>query len=228
MMTRRTIMAMLASAPGLTLGACGGRKHFLRYRLSLEVATPEGVRSGSSVVEVALRHQFVIGAGELLHRDLRGEAAVVDLGPRGPLFCLLVRSGGANSRSADELFQAGFPTKSEGIEDFLTQVDQLQARKGRAELQPAQLPMLVRFRDIADPKTVERVDPNDLAKSFGPGVRLKRATIEITDDAVTRGIEKRLGWLKTLVGSIGKDMNLPYRDLLNIVNDGSFRQGIDQ
>jgi hypothetical protein len=39
---------------------------------------------------------------------------------------------------------------------------------------PGEMPLLVRFRDMNDPKTLERVDPNDLAASFGPGVYLKR------------------------------------------------------
>jgi hypothetical protein len=41
------------------------------------------------------------------------------------------------------------------------------------------------------------VDPNDLAASFGPGVTLKTATVEITDDPITKGIEIRLPWLKS-------------------------------
>ena len=56
-------------------------------------------------------------------------------------------------------------------------------------------PTIVRFRDIADPKSVEQVDPDDLAKSFGPGVKLKSLTVQMTDEPVTTGIEKRLGWL---------------------------------
>jgi hypothetical protein len=55
--------------------------------------------------------------------------------------------------------------------------------------------MLVTFTDIDDPKSVQRVDPANLAASFGPGIRLKRITVEVTDDDVTTGIEKRLRWL---------------------------------
>ena len=55
--------------------------------------------------------------------------------------------------------------------------------------------MLVTFKDINDPKTVERVDPNNLAEAFGQGVRLARASIEITNEPVTTGIEKRLPWM---------------------------------
>ena len=47
--------------------------------------------------------------------------------------------------------------------------------------------MMVRFADINDPKSVERVDPK--------AVGVKRILLETTNDDVTTGIEKRLGWL---------------------------------
>ncbi|HBM06154.1 MAG TPA: hypothetical protein DD369_11230, partial [Erythrobacter sp.] len=68
-------------------------------------------------------------------------------------------------------------------------------------------PMLVTFGDLDDPASVERVDPDDLAATFGEGVRLKRITVQITDDPVTSGIEQRLGWL----GNI-REMNLSNED----------------
>lgn len=55
--------------------------------------------------------------------------------------------------------------------------------------------MLVRFRDILDPMTVEEVDPSDLAASFGPGNALRRITVEIIKDPLTRTIGERLPWL---------------------------------
>lgn len=62
----------------------------------------------------------------------------------------------------------------------------------KADISPNNLPMLVRFHDINDPKTVERVDPNNLAATFGEGVNLVSTTIEITDEPITTGIEKVL------------------------------------
>jgi hypothetical protein len=59
-----------------------------------------------------------------------------------------------------------------------------------------QYPMLVTFGDIADPASVKLVDPADLAASFGPGVRLKSVTLEVTDEAVTRPkLDILLSWL---------------------------------
>jgi hypothetical protein len=63
---------------------------------------------------------------------------------------------------------------------------------------PTGYPVLVRFRDINDPRTLERVDPEGLSTSFGTGVRLARVTLQLTDDHVTTGIEKKLKWLNNL------------------------------
>jgi hypothetical protein len=52
--------------------------------------------------------------------------------------------------------------------------------------------MMVTFGDLADPTSVAEVDPDDLAATFGEGVKLKRLTVELTDDPVTTGIEERL------------------------------------
>jgi hypothetical protein len=60
---------------------------------------------------------------------------------------------------------------------------------------PENYPLLVTFTDTNDPKSVQRVDPANLAASFGVGVRLKRIVVEKTDEAVTVGIRERLGWL---------------------------------
>lgn len=55
------------------------------------------------------------------------------------------------------------------------------------------LPRLVRFRNINDPTLpilsstydLVAVSPYDLAASFGPGVQLKRVTLQLTDDPIT-------------------------------------------
>ena len=51
---------------------------------------------------------------------------------------------------------------------------------------PLFYPRQVRFRDVAGPKTIEKVDLANLAVSFGSGYRLKRTTAQIVDKDVTR------------------------------------------
>ncbi len=123
----------------------------------------------------------------------RGEAVVVDFGDKGQLFVLLKGDDKNTNANADRIVRAAF-----GLEKFSRANERyrnLRALSGSVDLPASKLPVLVRFRDINDPKSVERVDPANLAASFGDGVKLIKATIEITNDPVTMGIEKRLGWL---------------------------------
>jgi len=75
-----------------------------------------------------------------------------------------------------------------------------------AELRADQLPLLVTFTDLDDPKGARVVPPNNLPRAFGPfgpGVRLMRAWIEMTSDPLTRGIERKLPRLKDFKGYLG-------------------------
>jgi hypothetical protein len=86
--------------------------------------------------------------------------------------------------------------------------------------------MLARLRDPQDPATAERVDPTNLAATFGAGVRLVRVTGQITDDPLAPPtIENKLPWIRTLQGSIANTLGLKreYMDELNLINSGSFR-----
>jgi hypothetical protein len=76
--------------------------------------------------------------------------------------------------------------------------------------------MLVTFVDINDPTTVQRVDPDNLAATFGPGVSLKRITLEITDEKVMAGgIRKIVPWVSgspepRLGPATGGIQNIPF------------------
>src|SRR3546814_16919725 len=43
--------------------------------------------------------------------------------------------------------------------------------------------------------SVRAVDSRNLSSSFGPGIRLQRITVSVTDDPVTYTIKSRLKWL---------------------------------
>jgi hypothetical protein len=182
----------------------------VRSRLTLVVETPEGERSGSSVSQVTIespgRLNREIGLSSLGTAGEEGQALVVDLGSRGLLFATLVdesalRSGRMGMYNAglmpfpQENFRGAIGTGRGLKDEFTAYLDEVNLRKPKGELPFKFLPMLVRFRDPNDPTSVERVDPLDLASSFGPGVTLKSAFVEITDDPLTRGIEARLPWV---------------------------------
>ena len=204
MMTRRTLMGFAAAAGGgLALAGCSSFNRTIRYRLTLDVETPEGLRTGSSVVEITMEYNdgALKGLTPAVRPIIRGEAVAVDLGSRGQLFCLLTGDGTRKASASTPYHLVSLALESDPRTIWETSFyDRLNRQKPKGDVSLDRLPMLVRFGDLADPKSVARVDPNDLAASFGPSVKLLRATIEITDDPVTTGIEQRLGWLAALKG----------------------------
>jgi hypothetical protein len=182
-----------------------------RYRMTLSVETPEGIKTGSSVYQIGVSTGMKFGDSSGAQMHARGEALMVDLGARGILFVLLTKGADADY-SGYLVFKAfPYPGSKQGPLSGVATPEGLKYYvnlRGKVELTPSQLPSLVHFHEINDPKTVEIVDPNDLAKSFGAGVRLTSASIEMVNTgiwplnqigisgiSVTRGIEKKLGWV---------------------------------
>jgi hypothetical protein len=128
----------------------------LRYRLTLEAEVDGEPKVGSSVVEVTYSKQSRFAGQSDLAVSYRGEAVVLDLGSRGTLFALLKAS--SDSRSIPETivlrafnFEGGAfpgPTVESGLK-------QLRSLSGARELPLTSLPLLVRFRDLNAPKTVD-------------------------------------------------------------------------
>ena len=168
-----------------------------RYRMTVEVETPEGLKTGSAVREVTASTNMSGETGIGLFAGGRGEAVAVDLGQRGTLFALLDSNG-----SYTIVFDVfGGPALGEGW-DSVKYYSNLYKTGAKAMLTPKQYPMLVRFRNIDDPKTVERVDPKNLAATFGDGVKLKAITIEMTNDSVNWAMQTRLPWLNEYYGKM--------------------------
>ncbi len=87
-------------------------------------------------------------------------------------------------------------------------------------------PMMVVFGDLSDPTSVTKVNPDDLAATFGKGVKLKRVTVELTGDPLTTRFEARLRWLSVYPepglkpGHGLKDFSLPAT-----LRHGDFQKG---
>ena len=191
MMARRGVMGVLAGAAAAVLGGCGvlGGEKSYRFRMTVEVETPLGLRTGSGVYEVSARKLIALTSEEAEgSAGARGEATVVDLAD-GPLFVLLKNDDAGQPLHSRVTAALAPDAQIRNIDDYLATVGKLGGWFGgaRAELPREDWPMIVRFRDIADPKSVEKVDPE--------AIGVKRIVVETTSDDVTTGIEKRLGWL---------------------------------
>ncbi len=186
---RAALIALTTGAAGL-LSGCGllhGKPTF-RFRMTVELQTVKGLKSGSSVMEYYSHKEPALlpeeGSGFRAGIS-RGEAVVVDA-PSGPIFALLTMSNG--SADIDVLGAFAPELWDRPWEEKMAAVRRLSSEDGiKVTLPRAGWPMMVRFADANDPSSVERVDP--------AAIGVKRILLETTNEDVTVGIQKRLRWL---------------------------------
>lgn len=202
-----------------------------RYRLTVEVVTPEGRRSGSAVRAFIWTRQPTAFTGVDVHYSERGEAVVVDL-PRGrSLFVLL---NVTPSNLVEMAVNTGQPSRaSVAIQQAsASRTMYVVPRKHEFQASNREYPRFVTFADMANPKSIAAVDPDDLANTFGGGVMLDKITFQVVDDSVTAKIDGKLPWLKDLrrdrVGLNGKrNVAQVPGDITTIIGPGSFyRKGL--
>lgn len=186
-----------------------------RYRITVDVETPEGLKTGSVVRETQSSVGIRIGDSGGGGAGTIGEAIVVDLGKRG---CLI-----GTLPEGDELSKVigNYPPATpEGIKYYSN------LKEGKASLmQKGLLPHFVTFKNMNDPMTVENVDGRDLSKTFGDGVKLKDITLEVTTEPITWGnINIYLPWLEGLKGGYLDGQFLGGGpSLSNILHAGNFQ-----
>lgn len=203
-MRRGVIMIVIGTLAALSSG-CNPRPAEVRYKVTVEVDDKGATRSGASVWSWAISKPMAALASPYDGR-FRGEAVAVDLGSGKTLFALLVNANGEYGY-ASLLPERLFGDLGRGIRgekkihaDRQADVRDIARRLGASATidcanQEFECPMLVTFRDIKDPRTVEQVNPANLSASFGDAVKLKRITVQVTDEDVTAGIGRRLAWL---------------------------------
>ena len=199
-MTRMLWFAAVAAVILFLLTACSDRGERFRYKMTVEVDTPDGVRSGYSVHEVRARYRNHFGlAPRSRTMDTIGEAVAVDL-PDGQTLFVLTPSPDRIQSVLDPAWHNDWVESAQRIttEKNLRPVRfSIESKRDRT---PDGLPrqfggLFVRFRDINRPESIEELDPARLEQGLGAGHALRGITIQLTDDPVTSGIERRLAWL---------------------------------
>ena len=171
------------------VGLAGCRdKHEWHQKLTVVVDTPSGEVSGSSTIEVrAAFGKLPLSNNEVNYR-ITGEATVVGIAPGRYLIALLSGSKERYYRAAHDKL------KNLDRGDWLHLIPEMETI---LTLEPNNYPLLVTFGDVKDPKSVRKVDPAHLSETFGPGYRLKKISLEITEESISDSrIENLLPWLK--------------------------------
>lgn len=178
----------------------------LRYKVTVEIKTPEGLKVGSAVREVTVMQQPELpDSGPNITQ--KGEAVVIDLGKRGIAFAVM------DTDDYWTFFEAFAQQGGAGNALEPEDMKYYDSVEGKRSLGHEGHPLIITFKDIKDPKSVETVYrvkrtaipnsfgytyevENNFEEIFGSGVRLKEITIETTDEPAKRVVEEYLLWLK--------------------------------
>lgn len=203
-----------------------------RYKVTVEIETPEGLKTGSAVHQISAWTTFLrnLAPPEARHsaETFKGEAVVVDLGARGTVFML----NDTKYMLFNTIGYQGAMTP-QGIKYY----SHLKDKKG--VVKPEKYSRFVMFKDPKDPKTVtlvrgsvydafkERdVIEDNFEKIFGAGVSIKQVTVEMTDEPVTQKINDTLIWLHDLGGGyLDGQFAGGGPELSNILHAGNFNTG---
>ncbi|MEY9524039.1 hypothetical protein ABIF70_005180 [Bradyrhizobium japonicum] len=203
-MAGKTLQALtLLAVMSCALAGCG-RTESYRYKLTIALNTPQGVKRGTVVAQVTFWDVSFPAQGTM--HKLDGQALYLDLGPgTRPLIALLTNrlhrkyddeirwTGEAGPGTRLILRAYGQPSSRE----FMDDVPRVARLRGLRKISPNDLPDLVTFADMADPSSVIEVDRNDLQASLGANITWNEVAIESTDEPITRGIDKNLPWIPT-------------------------------
>ena len=178
-----------------------------KYRLTVDVDTPAGVRSASGILSVRPNRNYGgTGSGSSVPQT-KGDALLVDLG-EGKNLVVLLTYGEDGSNFDDPSF---LPTRLYGARDRRVGFRDVKTFAGAPAIAvPEQLrPVFISFADLNDPKTARRIEPKDIEVALGNGYRLRNLSLDVVangfwpldfggvlGEPVTRGIEAKLPWLK--------------------------------
>ena len=195
-----------------------------RFRLTIEVDTPRGLRTGSSVVEVEREEGRWPVPGPRHTFRVRGEAVFVDLGGGRNLVAIFAH--GENAEDVDRIITLWVEAYGHHRwdEDVWTGRREL---RGVVKLEPPLVPTLVTFADPLDPNTVRFVRPGEFEEVFGPGFRSRRATLEMVPASVpvTSGIiERRLPWLVGMTTNLAGTRFRSTNDIRERLNPRRFKR----
>ncbi len=175
-----------------------------RYKITIEIETPEGIKSGSAVREVRAWKN----AAKLINPDIRevtyrtfGEAVLIDLGENGVLFYPI-------DWDSNALLERAFPTSEKNSWSSVQHYKLLP--NGLKAVQEGWI-SFIWLKDLTGADPMRRLDSKDFVNVFGDGFKLKQTVIEMTNDPVTWPLDD---YLNRLAGKFGKYSreSLQYRE----------------
>ena len=172
-----------------------------KYRLTVEVETPAGIKSASHIFVVTPYRGYNPGG----KTRTSGDAVFVDLGGARNLVALLTHLDKTlDPDGINYVALRAYPAATGKRVNF----NDMSKQSGIVPVSGALIPVLVTFADPANPASARVVSPDDAEAALGKGFRLRGITAEVVPNGfwpvdlggalgepATRGIADKLPWL---------------------------------
>ena len=173
-----------------------------KYRLTVEVTTPDGIKTGAGILAVVPDRNYIRSG----RTTMRGEAVLVDLGQGKNLVALLAHRQDAKL-DLDDINYVALRAYGAARGSRVSFKD-ISRQTGIVPVQGELIPVLVSFGDLKDPKSARLVASDHAGAVLGDGYAIAGLSAEVVPNGfwpidvggalgepVTRGLETRLPWL---------------------------------
>src|ERR1700716_2457503 len=147
-----------------------------KYRLTVEVETPEGVKAASGVMAVQPDRSYSRGG----HTRTMGDAVLVDLGGGKNLVALLAHV----DKSIDLDGMNYVALRAYNAAGRKVSFSEMSRLTGTVPVTGALIPVLVTFTNPTDPGSARAVPPDDMAAAVGDGFRLHGISVEVVPNGL--------------------------------------------
>lgn len=171
-----------------------------KYRLTVDVETPLGIRSAAGILAVTPDR----GYSRKGYTQTSGDALFIELGGGKNLVVLLAHLDKTLDLDAINYVALRAYNAAGGKRVSFNEMSQM---RGAVPVKGELIPVLATFADPADPGTLRVVAPDHLEASFGSGFRLRDISAEVVPNGfwpvdfggvlgapVTRAIASKLPW----------------------------------
>ena len=189
------LVALLIAIPVIYLTAGSvyqSRVHYTHhYRLVLEIEDHGEIRTGSSVIGVSFSPTppwTVYRLGSPWTR-FHGEAVVVELSTGQVVVATLMHGPRGNTEQMQSLASRTLGANAPG------NLRDARNWTGKGEVTGSDIPSMLLFKSRDEPSGGRWVAPDEFEEKIGPNIQLRRMTLEMTSDPVTRQIEEKLPFM---------------------------------
>lgn len=175
-----------------------------KYRLTVEIETPQGVKSASHVIAVHPNRGYSGSGSE--GTKIKGDALVVEVGNGKSAVVLLAHGGqpldfeAINYLDLRALYVLGQRVQFRDLKNL----------SATAPVTEGRIPVMLAFADMANPASARAVEADQFESAFGAGVRLRGMKVETLPpgwwpidfggalgEPVTRTVDATLPWWRS-------------------------------